>query len=107
MHVFTPMIAEVGDKEPTLFVVWSIATFLSTVCFFLCRWRRWALVLALPLAAYFVYATVSWVRDPHEGPAIVHELGRAYVTQAYIAGFIPLLFIAMGCLRRRARHDVA
>ncbi len=101
------MLAEVADKEPTMFLVWSIAAFFSAFCFFLCRWRRWAIVFAQPLASFLIYATVSWLRDQYEGPAIVSELGRGYVTQAWIAGFIPVLFIAVGCLRRRVRHDNA
>ena len=107
MHTFTPMLAEAADKEPTLVLVWSIAAFVSAACFLLCRWRRWALVLALCLAGLLIYATFSWLRDPNESSAIVSELGWSYVTQAWIAGFIPLLFIAAGCSLKRTRHAAA
>jgi hypothetical protein len=99
------ILAEVADKEPALLVAWGIAAFFSAVCFLLGRWRRWAWVLALPLATGFVCATVSWLRDPNEGPAILDELGRGYVTQAWVAGFVPLLFVAARCFRRSGRHD--
>ena len=101
MPIFAPMLAEVGDKEPTLLTVWSISVVVSVVCFLLCRWRRWLLVFALPLAICLIFGTVSWLRDPHEGSAIVRELGSAYVTHAWIAAFVPLSFVAVGCLQPR------
>jgi hypothetical protein len=107
MYTLTPLLAEVADKEPGLLLIWSIAGFFSISCFLLCRWRRWALVVALPLAAWFVYVTVSWLRDPNEGPAIVRELGRGYVTQAWIAGFVPLLFVVAGYFSHTRSHDAA
>ena len=101
MPIFTPVFAEVGDKEPTLLSIWSIAIVVSVVCFLLCRWRVWLLVVALPLAISLIYSTISWLRDSHEGPAIVRELGPVYVVHAWIAAFIPLLFMAVGLFTRR------
>ena len=107
MQTFQPMLAEVADKEPGLLLVWSIAAGVSIACFALSRWRRWALVLTVPVAACCVYATFQWLHDPHEGPAIVRELGRGYVTQAWIAGFAPFLLTTAGSLRPRRCHDPA
>ena len=64
------------------------------------RFLFWAF-LALLLAAFSGIVTCSWLRDPHEGPAILRELGRAYVAQAYLAGFLPCLFVLIGFLLRR------
>ena len=104
MTGFTPIFAEVADKEPTITAIWCIAMLLCVGGFLLCRWRRVAGVIVLPLAALLAWALFSEIHDPYVGPAIVGELGRGYVAQAYVAALIPFVVVAIGFWRRK--HDV-
>jgi hypothetical protein len=105
MHSFTPIFAEVSDKEPTMTLIWCFAAFVSMLGLLLCRWRRRAALLALPVAAFWAFGITSEVRDPYVGPAILDELGRGYVTQAYLAALVPFVFVAIGFWRHS--HDAA
>jgi hypothetical protein len=104
MRGFMPFLAEVADKEAAIAAIWGIAAFFCVLGFLLCRWRRVAGLVALPLAALWTWAMVSELRDPYVGPAILRELGRGYAVQAYIEALIPFVFVAIGFWRRR--HDV-
>jgi hypothetical protein len=64
-------------------------------------WRRSAALVALPVIASWAFTITSEVRDAYVGPAIVSELGRGYVVQTYIAAGVPVVFLAIGLLRRR------
>ena len=94
-------LAEVADKEPTLTWLWTVAAILSIASFALCRWRRWAAIIAVPAAALWVYLLLPEIHDRFVGPAIQQELGRGYVIQTYLAAFVPVLFIIFGLLRKR------
>ena len=59
MTNFTPFLAEVADKEPTITAIWTVATFLCVGGFVLCRWRRVAGLILLPLAALWAWAMFS------------------------------------------------
>ena len=96
----TPILAEIADKEPSLTIVWLLAALLSALCCALCRWRRRAAFIALPLALGWAFACISELRDPFVGPAIGSELGRSYVTQSYLASVLPLLFSLYPLVRR-------
>jgi len=96
MTNFTLILAEVADKEPTITAIWTVAAFLCIGGFVLCRWRRVAGLIALPLAALWAWAMFSEIHDPYVGPAILRELGRGYVTQAYVAALIPFVIAASG-----------
>jgi hypothetical protein len=104
MSGFTPILAEIADKEPAITVIWSIAAFFCFIGFLLCRWRRVATLLAFPLAAFWAWAMFAELHDPYVGAAIMSELGRGYVLQAYVAALIPFVAMAIGYWRRR--HDV-
>ena len=104
MHTFTPMLAEVSDKEPTIAAIWCVAGFFCTAGLLLCRWRRVAGLIVLPLAAGWGWALSSELWDPYVGPAMLSELGRGYVFQAFIAILIPFAAVAFGFWRRR--HDL-
>jgi hypothetical protein len=99
----TPIIAEVLEKEPTLMAIWLCSGFLCILTFILAQTRRWGILLSLFVAGISVFATLSWLRDPNEGPAIIKELGRKYVTQAYVAGFLPCLVVALCFLAKHLR----
>jgi UDP-N-acetylmuramyl pentapeptide phosphotransferase/UDP-N-acetylglucosamine-1-phosphate transferase len=105
MHSFTPILAEVSDKVPTIGGIWIVTAVISAACLFASAWRRRAALAVLPIIALWGVIITSEVRDPYVGPAIVSELGRGYVTQAYVAAVVPLVFVAIGFLRQR--HNAA
>jgi len=96
-----PILAEVADKEPTLAWLWTVAAVLSVASFALCRWRRWTAIIAIPAAVFWICLLLPEIRDRFVDPAILQELGRGYVTQTYLAAFVPMLFIVFGLLRKR------
>ena len=95
------MLAEVSDKVPTIGGIWLFAAVISLACLFASAWRRRAAFVAFPLIVLWAFIITSEVRDPYVGSAIVREFGRGYVTQAYIAAIVPVVFLAIGLLRRR------
>jgi hypothetical protein len=101
MSNFTPILAEIVDKEPTLATLWLVASVLSVASFLACRSRRWPALIAVPLIAVWAFALISELHSADVGPAIVHELGRSYVIQSYIAAFVPLLFVLFSLSRNR------
>ncbi len=97
------VLAEVADKEPTLVMLWTVAAVLSLASFALCRWRRWAAVIAIAATVIWIFILLPEVHDRFVGPAILQELGRGYVIQTYIAAFAPLFFILLGLYRVRTQ----
>lgn len=94
-------LAEVMDKEPSLFELLAVGMAFAAVMFFLCCWRRWSLVFAMPIAILVAIVVTSEVRDPFVGPAIRREAGLGYVIGAYVCGLLPALGCALGCFRAR------
>lgn len=89
--LFTLPLAEVSDKEPSVVVIWLISLYLSGLVFLLSRWRKWASLIALPFIGFWAFALVVELRDPNVGTAILQELGRGYVVQAYVAAVVPIM----------------
>lgn len=104
---WTPMFAEVADKEPAITAVWWFSLFFCAVAFGVGLVKGWkGIVCALFVAAVSVLATVGWVGDEAEGPAILRELGPDYYRQGWIAGFLPVVFAVAGVLARREYYVV-
>ncbi len=101
MKVFTPILAEVADKEPTIAAIWCVAAFLCGVAVLLWRWRRVAGLIPLPFAAAWAWAMLSELHDPYVGPGILQELGQGYVVQAYVATLLPFALVGIGVWRQR------
>jgi hypothetical protein len=104
MHGPVPFLAEVADKEPMLATLWCFGALFSFLALLAARLPRLGIFLSLLVAASSALATFLWLRDPNEGPAIVRELGRAYVTRAYLAALLPFLFVLIGSKLRRKRQ---
>jgi hypothetical protein len=111
MRGFTLIFAEVVYTQPALSSVFGLAAVPSVVCLLLSLWRPWGTFLALVPAAASVVFTLSWLRDPDEGSAILRDFGQGYVTQCYIAGLLPMAAVgigfAFGYLLQRKRRAVA
>jgi hypothetical protein len=95
------ILAEVADKEFSGATLWAVSPILAAVSFALCRWRRWAAVLILPIAAVWVWLVLSEIRDRFVGPVILQELGRAYVIQSYLTALIPVVFLLLSLVWKR------
>src|SRR5436190_2193385 len=55
------MLAEVADKEFSVATLWLVAAAIAVASFALCRWRRWAAFIVLPVAA--ILALAAAIRD--------------------------------------------
>ena len=95
------ILAEVADKELSVATLWIVAAILAAASFTLCRWRRWTALIAVLVIAVWLLLLLSEIRDHFVGPAILHELGRGYVAQTYLAAVVPLVFLALGLAWRR------
>lgn len=96
------LLAEVADKEPpTVLKLWAVAFLLSAASLVLCRWRRWAVVIAILLSGVWASAIWSELRDPSVGPAVIHQLDRGYVIQGYVTTVLPFAFIIFVLFRSR------
>lgn len=107
MRAFTPLLAEVADKEPTLALLWSIAGVLSVLGYFLCRWCKSAAALVVVCAVVWAYGMITELQDSHVSPAIQRELGRGYIAQAYVAALIPLAIMGVAFWIRSRKHNAA
>ena len=101
-----PILAEVGDKVTAVGAIWLMSLAVSLVALLASAWRRRAVLVVMPLIGLWAVVVTSEVRDPYVGPAIAVELGRGYVTQAYVAAMTPFLFVGIGLLLRRRRLAV-
>ena len=102
--------AEVMDKEPTLAGFWSVAILLGLLGFFAWRQHVGLGVLAMAVAAFFVWSFYWELTDAHVGPAILQEAGAGYVVQAYGAMLVCAALHLAGTaalVRRQRRGDRA
>jgi hypothetical protein len=107
MYWLTPILAEIGDKEPSLGLMWAWAAVLAAVCFIFTRWRPWGLLIGGALSLIWADLTFSWFREPGVEADIVAFLGRDYVIQRYIAALFPIMIFGLALLIKKRRHHVA
>ena len=105
MMAATPAIAEVGDKVPSIPLLWGSALAMTVVAFALTRIRPWWGLIVLPLG---LLQAVAWHREiwsPDVGPAIVRELGSGYIVTSYLAFALGFMGPVMAVLwARRAER---
>lgn len=77
--------AEVSDKVPTLGDLWIWVAALTILAFFAGVWRWWAAVLVALFSVLSARGMASELQSFDVGPAIVKELGPAYVNAAWVA----------------------
>lgn len=95
------LLAEVSDKGmsfPSL-LLWNAAIIVAT--WWLVGRSRWLVLIPLAVAAILALATVDELRDPHVGPALIHELGYSY----FVLSFLPLAAVVSLFLIRRRVHE--
>lgn len=65
-------IAEVMDKEPSLVELFAVGLTLAIGMFCICSWRRWLLVLAIPISILAAFVLTS-----EEVPQAILRLGQS------------------------------
>ena len=92
--------AEVMDKEFSLGTV-GAGVFLCTLFVFVAaRYRPAALVVALPIAAWFFLMQLSEITDRWVGPTISSEAGHLYVWLSWSGPVFSLFALCLGLWRR-------
>ena len=92
-----PVLAEIADKMPGMWEIWVVSCVLGLICVGCSRVSRWLYLLLAPAAGWRAFA--GWrelVADECFHEAVVRELGRGYLVQPVIAGFVPLAAL-MAC----------
>jgi hypothetical protein len=107
LFVASPAMAEVADKEPTLGALWAWALAFNVAALLLARVRPWLALLVVPFSAFLAFTVCSELLDPYVGPAIVAELGKAYVWSGYASAVLSLIgplaiAVAWNIQRRRS-----
>jgi hypothetical protein len=97
------LLLEVMDKEPAISEVWLQAAAFAILGALAARYRPWALLVVLPLAALFLGTPLTEVRDPHVELAIRAEAGAGYVWQVYAATALAFLAAPAAGLAWRGR----
>lgn len=101
----THALAEVSDKEPSVFCMWSVGVVAALVCYFGSRHRRW---LALVLGGLPALWYGSLFMEIHSADIRTHlyvEQGAAYYVQAYLSFTIFVLGLAAGLVANRRKND--
>ncbi len=91
---FSPILAEIADKMPTVFELWkewsAVALFFAVVTFATTSRGRWVGLVPVFLAVAFSL----WLHRPDLEYATIVELGYGYLAQHYITGFLPAIVSA-------------
>ena len=91
------------DKEPTVAQLWVVGITWGLVGLLAWRWRVNAGLAASLLGIPLVWAFHWELADPHVGPAIRHEAGQSYITQAYLSLAVCLALHVSGVVWRSVR----
>src|SRR5688500_8099875 len=96
------MLAEIGDKMPSLPLIWSISTIWAVFCLCISLWNRLAGLVLVPFVGWITWSMAFELRSFHD--LILSELGSSYLLQNYTAAFLPIFAIGMGFLSRTSRR---
>ena len=105
MLLLLPVVAEIADKVPSTLLVGACGLASSLLSSALVYWKRWLVVLAVPIAIFSAAFLLEEVRSPDVGPAIISELGHTYVAIAYASALLPFMMIAGLLFRRKQGPD--
>lgn len=107
MSYWTPILAEISDKMPTVpeCAVVNLAgmAFLLVSQCFIARFARWLRLLPALVASFWAYAIGSeFLNDSVMTEPVFHEMGSRYAGEVVLLGFIPVtaLVLAMELERR-------
>jgi hypothetical protein len=91
------------DKEPSLTQIWIEFGVLILLGIGLTLLHRRLALLVLPFIFLFAFGTLDELQDPYVGPAILHEAGRGYVIQCYLAVILALSTPLIALLAKRPK----
>lgn len=97
--------AEVSDKEPSSYYIWSVGAVAATVCFFGAYYRRWLLVLLAPPPALWFISLFLEIHSADVGAALYREQGLLYYLQAYLSLALFVLSGGVGWLLNKRRNN--
>lgn len=89
------ILAEIGDKLPTLTGSLLLGVVAATVVTILASRRLWLGLLAMPIVAWWNWSLISELMEPGFSNLIVAEMGRPWVVSQFAAFNAPLLTGAM------------
>jgi hypothetical protein len=95
--------AEVMDKEPSLTQIWTEFGVLILLGTGLTLLHRWLALLVVPIIFLYAFGTLDELQDPYVGPAMLHEAGRGYVIQSYLAVILALTAPPIALLAKRPK----
>jgi hypothetical protein len=100
------VLAQIGDKIPTIPVVLLLGGTLGAVVFVCAAVRPGSVVLPLALALFGDYVAWDELRSPYFGEAVVRELGYGYIIGGFLAYNAPLAvaWCAARAFRRRTKN---
>ena len=94
MHI--TLLAEIGDKEPSVAALWAIGFTLELLCYFLTGLTRWVTLVTLPLALFWFVAGTGDVQSIEWRNALIRELGEDYISHIYVTSSLPFLGVVGG-----------
>jgi hypothetical protein len=101
----TAAFAEVSDKEPSLFFVWTIGTVAAIICFSGAYFRKWlALILAAPPLLWFAGFFME-IHSEDISPYLYIEQGLTYYVQSYLSLTLFIFGIVLGLLMNKRRRN--
>jgi len=101
----TAALAEVSDKEPSLFYVWMVGIIASAVCFIGSYHRRWLAPILAILPALWFASFLMEIHSADVGPHLYAEQGIIYYIHAYLSLAIFVAGIIFGLLMNKRRRN--
>lgn len=100
------LLAEVSDKIPTQSELWLTGAVVAALGYVAWRWRLWAGLGLLVLAAPFALQGVAVLAEPDIGPHAIREQGIPYVVASGACALLATAGMAFGIARRisQVRH---
>lgn len=95
------VLAEIGDKLPTVLSTLLVSVVVTAVALGLARFRWWLAVLALPVFALWNWIHYIELQEPGFGSLIWREMGTGYVVRLFVSINIPPAIGALTVTRLR------
>jgi hypothetical protein len=95
------VLAEIGDKMPTVLSTLLVSIIFTAVALGLARVRWWSALLALPVFGFWNWALYVELHEPGFGSMIWNEMGTGYVVGQFVSINIPAAIGAWNVTRLR------
>jgi hypothetical protein len=95
------VMAEVSDKEPTLFCVWGLGATVAIVCCMASCFRRWLVPLVAAFPFFWFIGFFMEIHSVDIYPALYDEQGISYYVQSYLSFALFLSGVVFGLILNR------